>query len=284
MIKFTIPLAVAILTSSIMLETVYAQDQSQLTSDNFRFLGIARAKQYATLRVPKQGLVQSIFVKEGQQVTSGERLLSLDDRIPQAALALAGTEANNVAAIKISKIERDRLAIAFERAQAGFQQNAVGQFELDAKRSEYNRAIAAYEMELEKRAQSLARLKMAEQEVASMSLLAPFDGSITEIHANVGDAIGPSENAITIANLDLLEIEIYLPLSLYGRIEQGKEYQIQASQPVSTRLSVLASYVSPEIESTSGTFRAVFIYNNRQTRYPTGFEIYFVNKLDSRAQ
>ena len=269
--------AVAILTIFVAANAI-SQDQSTKLTDNFRYMGIAKAQQHATLRIPKQGLVQQIFVKEGQFVANGTRLLSLDDRIPQAALHLAQTEAANTASLKISKIERDRLAIAFERAQSAFQQNAVGQFELDAKRSDYNRAFAAYELELERQAQSKAKLVMAEQEVAAMSLFAPFEGAITEIHAKVGDALGPSENAITIANLDQLEIELYLPLSLYGKIEAGKKYQVEAATPINRRLTVVASYISPEIESTSGTFRSVFTYDNRETKYPTGFDVYFVDK------
>ena len=74
----------------------------------------------------------------------------------------------------------------------------MGQFEVDAKRSEYERAFAAFELELEKQAQ----LHTAQQKVNSMSLFAPLEGTVTHIYPKVGDVLGPSEDAIALANID----------------------------------------------------------------------------------
>ena len=125
---------------------------------------------------------------------------------------------------------------------------------------------------------------MAQQEANSMSLFAPFEGTVTQIYAKVGDALGPSENAIALANIDFLEIEFHLPLSLYGKIKEGKEYQVRAGQPVDKNLTVRARFVSPEVESTSGTFRTVFEFDNRAFQYPSGFEVYFIDQSKSPAR
>jgi RND family efflux transporter MFP subunit len=214
-------------------------------------------------------------------VSMGSKLLTLDDRIAQAALAMASIEAENDASLKISKIEFERLKLLLERAETGFQQKAVAQFELEAKRSEYQRAAAQLELEIEKRSQLAAKKNMAQQEADSMALFAPFDGIVTQIHAKVGDAIGPSENAVSVANTDFLEVEMHLPLKLYGDVKAGKLYQVRAGEPVGMTLSIKAKFVAPEVESTSGSFRVTFEFDNRETAYPSGFEVHFIPPTDT---
>ena len=254
----------------------FAQEPAFVEGEQYKYLGIARAQQQATLRIPKQGLVQEIHVREGERVKKGMKLLTLDDRIVQAALRMATIEAENDASLKISRIEVGRLQLMMQRTEEGVQQKAVGQFELEAKRTEFQRAAAQLELEMEKKEQLIAKRNMAQQEADSMALFAPFDGVVTHIHAKLGDAIGPSENAISIANADFLEFELHLPLELYGQLKVGQKYQLRGSEPVSTNLTVVARYVSPEVESTSGSFRAVFDFDNRQEKFPSGFEVHFI--------
>ncbi|MEM7475239.1 MAG: efflux RND transporter periplasmic adaptor subunit [Planctomycetota bacterium] len=248
------------------------EPRSMLNSD-LELFGVAHPKKLAILRFSRQGQIARVLVKDGQVVKEGQFLVGLQDGIARVALEMARIEAEQEAALRTAQIELARSEEQFARTKQGFDEEVVSDFELKAKQADLDRARAAVDLERERKRQAEARLKMAEEEAKAYNLIAPFQGTVIEVHIDHGNSVGPSENAITMAQLDTLEVEMHLPIVWFGRIQVGEEYQVFAGSPVNRDILIRAEFVAPTVDSTSETVRVVFSFDNREARLPSGFEV-----------
>ena len=153
---------------------------------------------------------------------------------------------------------------------------------MDAKISEYESALANRDLQME--LQTLANAKLAEANAAyeSLTLKAPFNGLVIQIHPNLGDSIDATRPAVTVVQLDKLEVEMHLPVDLYRKVSVEKDYELKAYAPVNRVLNATAQFVSPIIEPTSGTFRCVFRLDNSEYSLPAGFQVQFVDESQTK--
>lgn len=106
----------------------------------------------------------------------------------------------------------------------------VAQANLDKARSEYDQYkngpaaddMAQAQAEL---ANAQAKLALAKRSQAIIDLVAPIDGTIMAVNASVGEAVGTSA-VLTLANLDHLQIEVYLDESDLDKAQVGNEAEV----------------------------------------------------------
>lgn len=240
--------------------------------------GVVKPVHQAILRSPTAGIVRQIPVKEGQVVQQGQPLLSLDDAISKAAVATAKADANRDAQIRIAEIGLLQAKEKLDRIRTAVKQNAASRFELEEKTSEYEMALANRDLQLELQALAAARLAEANASHESLVLKAPFTGQVIKIHPHLGDSIDSTRPAVTIVQLDQLEVELHLPVDLFRKVFVDHRYVLQAFAPVNRPLDSKAQFVSPIIEPTSGTFRCVFRLDNSDYSLPAGFQVRFVGE------
>jgi RND family efflux transporter MFP subunit len=235
--------------------------------------GIAKPQRDSVLKPQAAGTVVEIHVHEGQWVQKDQPLLTLDSAVARASVKVAAKAAAAKSAILQAELEVEAVAAQLARMEAGLQSNAASQFEVEAKRNEYEQAIAKLERQVEAREQAQAELQLAQAQLEQRTLKAPFAGQVLQIDAQLGSSIEPTETAIRIADLKELSVEMHLPLSFFGVFEQNESYLLHAAAPVNAALSGVAKYVSPVVEPTSGTFRVSFSIDNSQEALPAGFEL-----------
>lgn len=235
--------------------------------------GIAKPQRDSVLKPAAAGTVVAIHVQEGQWVMKGQPLLTLDNEVARASVQVAAKAAAAESAILQAELAVEAAAAQLARMEAGLQSNAASQFEVEAKRNEYEQAIANLERQVDARKRAQAELQLAQAQLDLRTLKAPFAGQVLQIDATLGSSIDPTETAIRIADLKELTVEMHLPLSFFGVFEQNESYVLHAAAPVNRALTGVAKYVSPVVEPTSGTFRVSFSIDNSQETLPAGFEL-----------
>jgi multidrug efflux pump subunit AcrA (membrane-fusion protein) len=96
---------------------------------------------------------------------------------------------------------------------------------------------------------------------------------VVQIHQKVGTTVDPSLPVVTLANLDVLEVEMYVPTDRFGTVQPGGRLSVQAGAPVNRDLIAEVRAVSPVIDSASNTFRCVLIIDNSNGHLPAGFSV-----------
>jgi membrane fusion protein (multidrug efflux system) len=143
----------------------------------FKVQGNVESDKSATLFPETQGIVKAIYVKEGQKVSAGQRLLALD---------------NDIIASNISEVETS-LSLAtemFERQERLWNQNIGSEMQF---------------IEAKSRKESMEKTIATLRKQQSMAVLkAPFSGVVDKIYPKIGEMGSPMSPAVSVVNLNEL--------------------------------------------------------------------------------
>lgn len=236
-------------------------------------VGVLQPSKRAVLRPATSGTIQVVHVVEGAHVREGMPLVTLDDRVEAARLQLAEIEASEDSALKNAIIDRDARAAELDRLRTAQQNAAASGFEIDKKESELKRASVMLEAEEVRSRKLQSAVELAKAELSKLTLSAPFDGVVIQVHADAGNSIGPSEQLITVVQLSELETELYVPMEFYGQLAAGDEFRLQTANPQFPDVRARLHHLSPVINTASNSFRCVFRIDNGNERIPSGLKV-----------
>jgi len=163
-------------------------------------------------------------------------------------------------------------------------QGAGANFELEEAEGIRDRAVAAVAQQRDILKAAEANRQLADAQLSQYTIVAPFDGVVTELHRKSG-AVDPSQLIVSMANLNSLEVEMHLPSRIFGTIQQGQGITLRAGIPISKRLDGKVVSVSPIINSASNTFRCLLQIDNGKKSLPAGFSVVLNDeKLDANSR
>jgi len=180
----------------------------------------------ATLRAEVKGMVEEIFVLEGQFVKQGQKILQLENTDTLNRLASAK------AMLKQREIEVDG---AKSLGKQGYQ-------------SQVNLAQANASLEAAK-----ADVKILEFALTKTLIIAPFDGVVNRRFVEVGDLLKDGDEIATLVDLD--------PLVITANVTQGNVSGLQLEQVAAGRmvsgeiLEGKVRYISSVSDSGTNTFK-----------------------------
>ncbi len=140
-----------------------------------------------SFRVP--GVIQKIYVKEGDAVSSGKLLASLDATDYKVQLDAVQAEYNQI------KSEADRVIALYK--ESGTTPNM------------YDKAVYGLE-------QITAKLNHAKDQMSYTSLYAPFNGVIQSIYFDAHEAVAAGMPVLSIVGVSSPEVEINIPSAEYA--------------------------------------------------------------------
>jgi len=168
------------------------------------------------------GLLTSIKVTEGQRVSKGQILATIDDGGMSQQLAQM-------------EVQYNFAKTTFERQQRLWDQKIGSEIE-------YLQAKANYE------GQENAVNQMRSQ-LAKTSIRAPFSGIIDDIITEQGTVVGAGQSQIIrLVNLDKMFIEAEIPESYLNSITLGKTVEVYfpiLGKSFSTKISQVSNYINP---------------------------------------
>lgn len=172
-------------------ERMMAQEVNQEVS----LYGRTEPNRQATLRAEVMGKVMELLVEEGQIVTQGQKILTLESNDLAAQIRSAQ------ATVKQRKLE---LQGAKALGEKGFQ-------------SQTNQAQAAANVEM-----ALADLERLELALSKTTIVAPFDGVMNERFVEVGDLLREGDDIATLVDLDPLIISADVTENVISNVFVGQ--------------------------------------------------------------
>ena len=212
----------------------------QVKTNNFNhFLelqGSVATKQNLILYPEYSGLLTKVFVEEGQKVTKGQLLATIDD----------GGMSQQVAQMEV------QLSLAkttFERQKRLWEQKIGSEIE-------FLQAKATYE------GQENAVNQMKSQ-LAKTSLRAPFSGIIDDVITEQGTVVGAgASQIIRLVNLDNMYIEAEVPEGYIGSIVTGKSVDVYfpvLGESLNTKVNQVSNFINPS----NRTFKITILIPNK---------------------
>lgn len=192
-----------------------------------------------------QGLADSLFVEEGEQVTKNEILMSLE--------ADEHKLAERQAFVSYQKQKN-----AFDRASAMHEKKLLSKEEFEQ---------AKFMAESERLAWQQAKLNLDYTQIKS-----PIAGVVAERTCRLGDRIQPTDKLFTIINNEEMIAVVHVPEKEIERVKKGQSAYITSDNLADRKFPGWVKRVSPAVDPQSGTFKVtVGVRNTRGMLRPGMF-------------
>jgi RND family efflux transporter MFP subunit len=231
---------------------------------------VIEPQQVVKLATPVVGVIARIDVDRGDIVRKGQVLGNLEDGIEQAALNLARARATNEFGAKAVQARLDYLRRKNARAGELMNKNIVTQAAADEANSDAS--VAEQQLKEAELTLEIARLEVghAEEALKQRTLISPIDGVVTERLLVPGEYRNEQSPILTLAQIDPLRVEVFVPTSQYGRIRVGSTAQIRPQQPIGGSYPATVTVVDQVLDAASGTFGVRLALPNPERRLPAG--------------
>lgn len=229
--------------------------QSRILQERSEFIGNLRSRRSVTLHPQIQGRVIRILVTPGTQVAAGTVLAQVDSAQQQAVVnsnsavaesaqaevataranlrALEAERRSKLADVNLAQQDYSRYA---QLAAAG----AISQATRDqyANRLEVAKAsLGAVEEQIQAQQATVLQAERGVQEARSRTqeqqvqlqffqITAPFQGTVGDISAKVGDLVDPSTQIVTVVDNTALEVNFSIPAEQVSQVKIGDSVEI----------------------------------------------------------
>jgi RND family efflux transporter MFP subunit len=235
--------------------------------------GIAEPAQQVVLSAPLRGVLARVLVREGNMVQEEQLLAVMDNRVAAAEVRLAESVSVRSAAITEAECQLTLAKNLLARLLQVQDSNAVSELEIDQARSSRDQAEAALAQVHEQAREARISLDLALAKLESHNIRAPFAGQVLRVEGRPGQTLSDTDAVATLANLQVLKAELYIPTEWYGRLRIGAEYRLAASVPLKQPIAATLVSTEPVIDAATQTFRCVFEIDNTNEDLPSGFAV-----------
>ena len=181
------------------------------------------------IRPKASGFITRVCVKEGQAVGVGQLLFVIDNETYQAAVRQAQASVNTATA------QCNTAKLTYENNQKLFEQNVIGQYELESAKNTY--ASAQAQLSLAK-----ATLASAKEQLSFCFVKSPAAGVIANLPYKVGAMVSASSVPALTTVSNISSMEVYFSMTEKDMLELSKtaggtQAAINAIPPVKLQLA-----------------------------------------------
>ena len=201
------------------------------------------------------GVVESIFVEEGDVVRAGQRLAQLETERLELEL-------------KRSRTQLENLQAAYERASRLHEERMISPNEYDTARFNYR--------------SEQANLALREYDLREAAIRATIDGVITRRHVKVGHTLNPGGVAFEMKSLQDIEAVLNVSEREMQRVRAGQLARLSVDALPGRQFVGAVSRVAPEVDPATGTFRVTVSLANADGRLKPGMFARVEVRVDER--
>lgn len=197
------------------------------------------------------GRIIELAAQEGGRVEAGALVVRLDETLYRAQLdqARAAHEAvlsqDQVLDANLAALRQSR-----ERARRLYQAGAGPKMSWEDLNKQ-EKVIAAQKEALKVQAgQAEAAIALAEKQLGYTQVHALRGGTVLRVHAQLGETAFPGTALLTVADLREVEVRIYVPEPMLGKIRLGQKAEIKSDTDPSRPIPATVSWISDQAEFT----------------------------------
>jgi len=203
------------------------------------YVATIKSRRSTTLMPQVSGLLTAIRVHSGDDVKTGQVLMTIDSRQQQATVdSERATERQKKALFDYDTIELDRQQKLFEAGVSSRDTFQQAQQAFENAKADYNSAVEAR--------------KSQEQLLDYFTIRAPFDGVVGDIPVHVGDYVSPSLSPTTVLTTvdesNDLEAYIYIPTERAAEVHMGLGIDLTDNNGKLLEKTQV-DFISPEVDS-----------------------------------
>lgn len=248
--------------------------------------GTIQAKNFSVLTSGINGVIENIYIREGQPVTKGNIIAKLNTQEIEADIAKAKalyekskydlevvssvSLENAKAQLKSAQINYDISKREFLDHEKLYQKKYISRLEFDSKKQEFINSEktlkdaqinfntfqnegASYKSALENTNSAESNLKSLENNLSKYYISAPYDGFITVRNVEVGQTVAPYTSMFQISSNDEKVVSINLDEKYINKVTLGSPIKIYPYADTTKFSSGNIYYIGINVDETNGT-------------------------------
>lgn len=218
----------------------------------------------------QDGVLEELLVGRGDRVGKGQAVARLDSAMEKMNAELAEIRARSDIAVRSGSVQaefrgrelerlaslRDNQSISASVYEEAKIEHDLAQLTVDSARLEQSIAEAEY---------NRARVQLERRTIKS-----PVDGVVIDVEMSPGEYVHEQSTLMSIAEIDPLYVEVYLPVSRYGEVTQGALATVRPEQPVGGEYQATVAVVDRVFDAASRTFGIRLELANAGLALPAG--------------
>ena len=203
---------------------------------------------------PVTSVLSDVMVDRGDVVKKGQPIAQIESEVEKAVVAINEARAGSTAEIEAKQAMLDEKSGVFKRKSDLAAKNVASTQDVETAQAEFN--VATQDLALARLNQHMAELEVARSRalLEQRTIRSPFDGIVVERSLGPGEYVRPEANIVTIAKVDPLFVEAYLPVRYYGKIKIGDIAVVHPGDPIGGDHNATVSIVDQVFDAASGTF------------------------------
>jgi RND family efflux transporter MFP subunit len=195
--------------------------------------------------VPKTpGKVTNMNVAVGSVVKKGTVLFQLDQEDIQKQVDLTKKSVDLAQAnYELTKEKMDNAKLTLERTRALYEQGAIPKSQLEqAELAASDKSLQTIQVQTE---QAQLQYKQALDGLGNLTVVAPVDGIVSAVAAEIGEMASTAQPTVTIVNMDRVYAEINVTENVINALTVGKEVVLDIPSATNESLTGKIDKISP---------------------------------------
>ncbi len=202
-----------------LVTTIVAKDS--LFNHYLELQGNVDTKQNIVIVAEAPGIINRVYVKEGQRVSKGQLLASIDD----------GGLSQNLAQLEV---QAELAKTTYDRQKRLWDQKIGSEIQ-------YLQAKTTYEAQQN----AIGQLK---KQIAKTQITAPFSGVLDDVISEQGSIVSPGASVFRIVNLNNMYIQADVPESYISNVTKGKAVEVflpVLGKTIQSKVRQAGNYIHP---------------------------------------
>ncbi len=231
---------------------------------------VMQPKATIELGSPEEGIVDEVLVERGDVVKEGDVVAKLDMRLERLAVELARLRAQGDVDIRSGREQLDFRRREVARVGELREKDMASQKNYDE--ADIEARLAALSLERAQLEHAIARVEYdrAKTQLERRMIRSPVDGVVVEVTISPGEYAYEQAPVMTIAQIDPLNVEVYVPIERYGTVKTGVPGKVQPQAPVGGQYQAQVTVVDRVFDAASGTFGVRLELPNPDYELPAG--------------
>ena len=224
------------------------------------------------------GLLEEVMVERGEFVEENQVLARLKSSVNEAIVEIFRVQATNATRIGAQEARVAFVRKRAERAESLWKKQMIPTDSYDEILSELT--LAESELAREKLEFRIAQLdyKRSKLVLEGSTIRSPTSGIVQQQLLSAGEFMREDGYVLTLAKLDPLHVEVFLPVEFFPQIRVGMMGVVEPAAPVNGRYFARVKVVDRVFDAASGSFGVRLSLPNKDGALPAGHrcEVTFV--------
>ena len=219
---------------------------------------------------PVPSIIAEVLVDRGDLVKKGQAVALMESSVEKASVAVNEARAASDSKIMAKQALLEQKAGVLKRKTELQTRGAGSAADVDLAQGDYNVAKAdVATAELTKKLNGL-ELDRSHALLEQRTIRSPLDGVVVERALGPGEYVRQDASIMTLATIDPLNVEAYLPVRYYGQLKVGDTAVVHPDEPVGGDHQAKVSIVDHVFDAASGTFGVRSALPNPDNLLPGG--------------